>query len=349
VRAAAPLVRALQEMLPDHGLLMTCTTAAGRETLKQLYGESVLCAYLPYDFPRAVQRFLEHFRPRLGVLMETELWPNLLALCAENRVPMLLANARMSEKSARGYRRWRALTGPALASLAAACAQSAEDAGRLRALGVREVELTGNLKFDVHPDAGQLAAGRAWRAALGRPVLLLASTRDGEEPMLLREIPAAGDVLVVVVPRHPQRFDEVAQWADARRTETDRPSSAQRIYLGDTMGEMTFYYAACDVALIGGSFMPLGGQNLIEALAAGAPVVVGPSMFNFAEATRLALAAGAAIQAGNPAGAVRQALELLADVGRRAQMAQAGRQLCASHRGATERHLAVCRRLIEGR
>ncbi|HEX6317495.1 MAG TPA: 3-deoxy-D-manno-octulosonic acid transferase [Burkholderiales bacterium] len=349
VRAAAPLVRALQEMLPDHGLLVTCTTAAGRETLKQLYGESVLCAYLPYDFPRAVQRFLEHFRPKLGVLMETELWPNLLAQCAENRVPVLLANARMSEKSARGYRRWRRLTGPALGSLAAACAQSAEDAGRLRGLGVREVEVTGNLKFDVHPDAGQLAAGRAWRAALGRPVLLLASTRDGEEPMLLREVPATGDLLVVVVPRHPQRFDEVAQWADARRTETDRPSSAQRIYLGDTMGEMTFYYAACDVALIGGSFLPLGGQNLIEALAAGAPVVVGPSVFNFAEATRLALAAGAAIQAGDAAGAVRQALELLADVSRRAQMAQAGRQLCASHRGATERHLAVCRRLIEGR
>jgi 3-deoxy-D-manno-octulosonic-acid transferase len=349
VRAAAPLVRALQEMLPDHGLLVTCTTAAGRETLKQLYGESVLGAYLPYDLPRAVQRFVEHFRPKLGVLMETELWPNLLALCAENRVPMLLANARMSEQSARGYRRWRALTGPALASLAAACAQSAEDAGRLRALGVREVEVTGNLKFDVQPDAGQLAAGRAWRAALGRPVLLLASTRDGEEPMLLKEIPGTGHLLVVVVPRHPQRFDEVAQWADARRTQADMPSQAQRVYLGDTMGEMTFYYAACDVALIGGSFMPLGGQNLIEALAAGAPVVVGPSMFNFAEATRLALGAGAAIQAGDAAGAVRQALELLADVSRRAQMAQAGRQLCASHRGATERHLAVCRRLIEGR
>ncbi len=349
VRAAAPLVRALQEMLPDHGVLVTCTTAAGRDTLKQLYGQTVLCAYLPYDFPRPVQRFLEHFRPRLGVLMETELWPNLLARCVENGVPVLLANARMSEKSARGYRRFRALTGPVLASLAAACAQSAEDATRLRALGAREVEVTGNLKFDVQPDAGQLAAGRAWRVALGRPVLLLASTRHGEEAMLLKEIPKGADALIVIVPRHPQRFDEVARLADARRSREALPSPQQRIYLGDTMGEMAFYYAACDVALIGGSFMPLGGQNLIEALAAGAPVVLGPSMFNFAEATRLALAAGAAVQANDAAGAVREALELLADARRRAQMAQAGRELCASHRGATERHLAVCRRLIEGR
>jgi len=349
VRAAAPLVKALREMLPDHGVLLTCTTAAGRDTLKQLYGETVLAAYLPYDFPRAVQRFLEYFRPRLGVLMETEVWPNLLALCAENRVPMLLANARMSERSARGYRRWRGLTGPAFASLAAACAQSADDAARLSSLGVREVAVTGNLKFDIQPDAAQVAAGRAWRAALGRPVLLLASTRDGEEPLLLKEIPGKGNLLVMIVPRHPQRFDEVAQWADARRTRQEIPSDSQRIYLGDTMGEMAFYYAASDVALIGGSFMPLGGQNLIEALAAGTPVVVGPSMYNFAEATRLALEAGAAVQADGPAGAVRQALELLADERRRAAMAQAGRALCAAHRGATDRQLAVCRRLIEGR
>ena len=350
VRAAAPLVRALQEALPDHELLMTCTTAAGRETLKQLYGQSVLGAFFPYDLPRAVQRFLEHFRPRLGVLMETEIWPNLLAGCAENRVPVLLANARMSEKSARGYRRWQRLMGPAFARLASACAQSADDAERLRELGVRQVAVTGNLKFDVHPDPAQLAAGRAWRAALGRPVLLFASTRDGEEPLLLKEMPRKDNgVLVIVVPRHPQRFDEVAQWADARRTQESIPSEDRKIYLGDTMGEMAFYYAASDVAVIGGSFMPLGGQNLIEALAAGTPVVVGPSMFNFAEATRLALVAGAAVQAADAAGAVRHALQLLADEPRRLRMAQAGQQLCALHRGATERHLAECRRLMEGR
>jgi 3-deoxy-D-manno-octulosonic-acid transferase len=282
--------------------------------------------------------------------METEIWPNLLARCAENGVPMLLANARMSEGSARGYRRWHRLTGPAFASLAAACAQSEDDARRLRELGVREVTVTGNLKFDVHPDPGQLAAGRAWRAALGRPVLLLASTRDGEEPLLLKEVPRkASNLLVILVPRHPQRFDEVAQWADARRTTHAVPDETQKIYLGDTMGEMTFYFAASDVAIIGGSFMPLGGQNLIEALAAGTPAVVGPSMFNFAEATRLALAAGAALQAVDAAGAVRQALALLSDERKRAQMGEAGRRLCESHRGATERHLAQCRRLLAAR
>ena len=346
VRAAAPLVRALQELLPDHRVLLTCTTAAGRETLKRLYGDTVLAAYLPYDYPEAVEGFLAHFRPRLGVLMETEVWPNLLAGCAQNGIPVLLANARMSEKSARGYRRWRALSAPAFGSLAAACAQSAADAEGLRSLGARRVEVTGNLKFDIAPDAGQLAAGRAWRAALGRPVLLLASTREGEEAMLLKELPGNEKILVVVVPRHPQRFDEVAQWAQSRRTLQPSPAPGDRVYLGDTMGEMAFYYAACDVAVIGGSLAPLGGQNLIEALAAGTPVVVGPSMFNFADATRLALDAGAAIQAANAISAIKSALELLKDAAKRARMSEAGKKLCEMHRGATARYLAVCRELL---
>jgi 3-deoxy-D-manno-octulosonic-acid transferase len=345
-RAAAPLVRALQELLPDHGMLLTCTTAAGRDTLKQLYGDAVLAAYLPYDYPESVRGFLEHFTPRLGVLVETEVWPNLLAGCAQRGVPVLLANARMSEKSARGYRRWRALSAPAFRALAAACAQSAGDADRLRALGARHVEVTGNLKFDSRPDAAQLAAGRAWRAALDRPVLLIASSREGEEGPLLRAMPGDEKILVVVVPRHPQRFDEVAQWAQSRRTLQPLPAPAHRVHLGDTMGELAFYYGACDVAVIGGSFAPLGGQNLIEALAAGAPVVVGPSMFNFAEATRLALEAGAAVQVADAASGIRQAVELLNDAARRIRMSEAGRELCAQHRGATQRHLAVCKKIM---
>ncbi|HUG77690.1 MAG TPA: 3-deoxy-D-manno-octulosonic acid transferase [Burkholderiales bacterium] len=346
-RAAAPLVRALQEALPDHGIVLTCTTAAGRETLRQAYGESVQAAYLPYDYPSAVQGFLEHFRPRLGVLMETEVWPNLIAGCAGNAVPLMLANARMSEKSAQGYRRLRPLSRPAFESLAAVCAQSAADAERLRALGAREVQITGNLKFDVEPSAAQLEAGIAWRSALGRPVLLLASTREGEERLLLDALaPWDGRLLVVLVPRHPQRFDEVAQWADARRSRNQLPGERQRIYLGDTMGEMAFYYGACDVAVIGGSFVPLGGQNLIEALAAGAPVLVGPSMFNFAEATRLALEAGAVLQAADAPAAIREALRLMDNPEKRSAMGAAGRRLCAAHRGATQRHLAVCRRLL---
>jgi 3-deoxy-D-manno-octulosonic-acid transferase len=350
VRAAEPLVRALQKQLPDHALLLTCTTAAGRKTVSQVYGDAVHAAYLPYDYPESVQGFLGHFRPRLGILMETEVWPNLLARCAGDRVPVLLANARMSEKSARGYRRWRALMAPAFRSLAAVCAQSRDDAERLRALGAREVGVTGNLKFDVEPDAAQVAAGRAWHSRIGRPVLLLASTREGEEKMLLDALPAGDDrLLVVVVPRHPQRFDEVAQWAGTRRSRQEFPDEKTKIYLGDTMGEMAFYYGAADVAVIGGSLQPLGGQNLIEALAVGVPVVVGPHTFNFAEATRLARRAGAAVQKPDVAAVLDEALKLIGSPQKRAAMAAAGKALCEAHRGATQRHLAVCRKLLRER
>jgi 3-deoxy-D-manno-octulosonic-acid transferase len=345
-RAAAPLVRALAARLPDHRILVTCTTAAGRETLKQVYGDSILVAFLPYDFPEAVQAFLAHFSPRLGVLMETEVWPNLLAGCAARGVPVVLANARLSEKSARGYLRLRSLAQPAFASLALVCAQSEADAARLRSVGARRVEVTGNLKFDVGPDPEQLAAGRAWRAAIGRPMLLLASTREGEEQMLLEEIKADRNLLVVIVPRHPQRFDDVAPMTQARRTRQPLPLPEHRLYLGDTMGEMPFYYAACDVAVIGGSFAPLGGQNLIEALACGSPVVVGPSMFNFAEATRLALEAGAVLQAANAVDAVKLAVSLMHDARLRRAMSAAGRKLCQTHRGATERHLKLLDEVI---
>ena len=349
-RAAAPLVRLLQGALPDHEVLMTCTTAAGRATIHQVYGESVTVCFLPYDYPTAVQRFLEHFRPRLGVMMETEVWPNLVAGCTANGVPLVLANARMSETSARGYARWTALARPAFAGLAAVCAQSTADAERLRALGARRVEVTGNLKFDVAPNAAQAAAGRAWREALGRRVLLLASTREGEEDLLLKEASALpADVLTVVVPRHPQRFDEVAALAQSRRTHTPLPAPHERVHLGDTMGEMAFYFAAADVAVIGGSFLPLGGQNLIESLALGTPVVSGPSMFNFAEATRLAVAAGAAVQCADAALAVKRAAELLNDPVKRREMGEAGRRLCEAHRGAAARQLAVCLELIRGR
>ena len=344
-RAAEPLVRALAGALPDQRILVTCTTAAGRETLKQLYGDSVLRAYLPYDYPEAAQAFLEYFRPRLGILMETELWPNLLAQCAQKGIAVMLANARLSEKSARGYQRWRALAGPALRSLAAVCAQSAADAERLRALGAPAVEVAGNLKFDIAPDAAQLAAGRAWRSKLARPVIVLASTREGEEKPLL-DAAGAARALIVVVPRHPRRFDEVAPLAQSRRSRQPQPAPDDRVHLGDTMGEMAFYYGACDVAIIGGSFAPLGGQNLIEALAAGAPVILGPHMYNFADATQLALQAGAAIQAADASAAMQAALGLLSNEAQRRRMSEAGKSLIAAHRGATARHLAVCRRLL---
>lgn len=345
-RASAALARALAAANPGHEVLVTCTTAAGREALKELHGESVRIAWLPYDLPGAVRRFFEYFRPRLGVLVETEVWPNLLAACEAYGVPVLLANARMSEKSARGYGRWHGLSRPAFASLSAVCAQSEEDAGRLRALGARRVEVAGNLKFDTTPDETKRTEGRAWRARLGRPVLLLASTREGEEKLLLGAMPP-WDGLVLMVPRHPRRFAEVSAFSQSRRSRGETPRPEDRVYLGDTMGEMDFYYAASDVAVIGGAFVPLGGQNLIEALAAGVPVVLGPSMFNFAEVTRLALAAGAAIQAADAPDGMREACRLLSNPEERKKMGLAGLRLCEAHRGATQRHLDFCAELLK--
>ena len=354
-RASAALVRSLATAHADHDMLLTCMTAAGRESLKELHGggavlhaESVHIAWLPYDYPGAVRRFLEHYRPRLGVLVETEIWPNLLAACASHGVPVLLANARMSEQSALGYRRWSGLSRPAIASLASVCAQSEDDAQRLRELGARRVEVAGNLKFDSAPDEHRRAEGAAWRARLARQVLLLASTREGEEKLLLEAMPAwDGKLLVLLVPRHPRRFDEVSLLSQSRRSREQMPTPQDRVHLGDTMGEMDFYYAAADVAVIGGSFVPRGGQNLIEACAAGVPVVLGPSMFNFTEAARLALAAGAAVQVADAAGAIREAMRLLSDAEARKTMGAAGRQLCDAHRGATKKHLLLCEEFIK--
>jgi 3-deoxy-D-manno-octulosonic-acid transferase len=352
-RASAPLVRALLHEFSGHELLVSCSTATGRDTLKQLYGESVSIAWLPYDYPGAVRRFIEHFRPRIGVLMETEIWPNLLAACGALGVPVVLASARMSERSARGYARWSLLMRPAFASLAAACAQSDADGARLAALGATAVSVCGNLKFDLSPDAAQVDAGRAWRASIGRPVAVLASTREGEEKLLLDAFASSSSsALAVFVPRHPQRFDAVADLigsAVRRRGRAQEPAPGDRYFLGDTMGEMAFYYGASDVAIIGGSFLPLGGQNLIEASAVGTPVIFGPSMHNFAEASALALAAGAAVQAQDAAHAVRLANELLQDPTRREAMRAAGLRLCATHRGAVQKHIAICKKLLEGR
>jgi 3-deoxy-D-manno-octulosonic-acid transferase len=274
--------------------------------------------------------------------------------CAQDGVPMLLANARMSRQSARSYQRLAGLSRPAFASLAAVCAQGEPDAQRLRELGAANVTVTGNLKFDIGPEPAKAQEGKAFRASLGQhKVLLLASTREGEEEQLLGALGAQDDgTLIVLVPRHQRRFEEVAALAQrmgfamARRSLGEAPRRDRRLYLGDTMGEMDFYYALCDVAVIGGSFEPLGGQNLIEACAAGVPVVTGPHMFNFADVTRLALEAQAAIQSADAAGAVRAARALLADAERRARMGSAGKRLCAEHRGAAERHLAVCRALL---
>jgi len=360
-RAAQPLVAALRARYPGHALLVTHMTATGRQAAAELYGGFAALAFLPYDLPWAVRRFVAHFRPVIGILMETELWPNLLAECRARGVPVLLANARLSAKSARGYARIGALAREALAGLAAVGAQTAADAERLAALGAAVVEVTGNLKFDIAPDPALAERGRELRARFGtRPVLLAASTREGEEALLLDALaraPLAGaraEVLVVIVPRHPQRFDAVAGLLRERRLAFVRRSEARAVpagcdyFLGDSMGELGAYYAAAEVAFVGGSLAPFGAQNLIEACAAGAPVLIGPSTFNFAQAAAEAVAAGAAIGVPDADALVREAARLLADAGARRRMGEAGKRFCAAHRGATERTMALVARALGG-
>ena len=347
-RAAQPLVEALQRRWPAHRILLTGMTPTGRQAAREVYGDRVVQAYLPYDYPGAVDRFLRHFSPEFGVLMETEVWPNLLAAARRRGVPVMLANARLSARSARGYGRIGALARPAFASLAGVAAQTADDASRLAELGVAPVEVCGNLKFDVQPPADKLALGRQWRAALGeRPVWLAASTREGEEELVLQAWRSvAPEALLVLVPRHPQRFAEVAALLGARGIEFARrseglPGPASRVWLGDSMGEMAAYYALADLAFIGGSLLPLGGQNLIEAAACGCPVLVGPHTFNFKQATEDALAAGAALRVAD-ADALGAAVDrLLADKTALAGMRAAAQSFARAHQGATGRMLAL--------
>lgn len=350
-RAAEPLVFALLQQYPNHRLLLTHMTPTGRATGAALFGERVQQCYLPYDFPFAVAAFLDYFKPACGIFLETEIWPHLIAACGQRSIPAFLVNARLSARSFRRYRRFSALTASALRGLTAIAAQSDDDAARLKELGAPAVTVTGNLKFDSAPDAALVAQGVDWRRQYGaaRPVLLLASTREGEEALLLDALQAgpADNALIVLVPRHPQRFDEVAALLDARDLAYQRRSAGQsidpatRVLLGDSMGEMTAYYAACDVAIVCGSFLPFGAHNLIEACALGKPVVVGPHDFNFAETVRLAVAAGAALQMTDAATAIAAARELLADGARHARMAAAGRSFVQSHAGSTQRLLTL--------
>jgi 3-deoxy-D-manno-octulosonic-acid transferase len=347
-RAAAPLVDRIERERPGARIVLTSMTATGRETGRALFGDRVVQAFLPYDVPFAVERFLAHFAPRAGVLMETELWPNLVHACAQRAVPLFLVNARMSAKSAAGYARLPALVRPMLRALSGVAAQTAADAERLAGLGANDVVVTGNLKFDVAVPDEARTQGRAMRMRWGdsRPVFLVASTREGEEALLLDALerePLPPEVVTVVVPRHPQRFDAVAELLRARGHPFVRRSEARdvpvdvRFALGDSMGEMPAYYASCDVAFVGGSLLPLGGQNLIEAIAAGAPTLIGPHTFNFAEAAQRAVEAGAARRVDDAASLVATVRRLLADSGERAAMAAAAAGFRAAHGGATDR------------
>ena len=365
-RAIQNLVNRLRAIYPDHQILLSHTTPTGRAASKQLYGDDVMRVYLPYDYPFAVKRFLDHFRPLLGILMETEIWINLIHACRDRDIPCLLLNARMSEKSMRRYSRFARLSGTALTELSAISAQTSDDASRFTRLGARNVSVMGNLKFDIHPPSVMLELGKQLRNQFGlsRRILLAASTREGEESLLLDGLQkiAIPDLLLVIVPRHPQRFSEVARLIEQRgipfqlRSKMSQAGNAAdeqfhlrrvpietRVILGDSMGEMFAYYAAADLAFIGGSLLPYGGQNLIEACAVGTPVLVGPHMYNFAEATRLAVSAGAAIQVSGVAGLVGEAQRLFQDDERLNDMRHQCFDFVESNRGATEISLLLVR------
>ncbi len=347
-RAAAPLVDRLVRERPGATILLTHMTATGRDAGHALYGGRVVQAWLPYDLPFAIRAFLARWAPCAGLLMETEVWPNLVAACTQARIPLYLVNARLSERSARGYARFASLTRPMFAALAGVAAQTGDDAARLRASGANEVAVTGNLKFDVAVPESMLALGTELRGRFGpaRPVWLAASTRDGEEALILDAI-ARGRMpphtLTVLVPRHPQRFAAVGQLLSARglpfvcRSDNADVPADVAVVLGDSLGELPAYCAAADLAFVGGSLVPLGGQNLIEPIAVGTPTLVGPHTFNFAEATKRAVEAGAAIRVADADALVAEVAALLHDSDRRAQLRAAALAFRAAHRGAADR------------
>ena len=393
-RAAAVLISALRQQLPHMRLLLTHGTATGRAEGVKLLEAGDLQAWQPWDTPGAVQRFLSHFKPDLGILMETEVWPNLVHGCKDVGVPLVLVNARLSDKSLRQAQRLAWLARPAFAALTAVWAQTPQDAQRLQSLGAKVKGVLGNLKFDAAPNAEQLAQGQQWHAQLSKPVVMFASSREGEEQALLQLLrqarshrPEGGpptrdgtptregtparsgapvgaapsprlpdsfamtslsQVQWLIVPRHPQRFDDVAALIESHGFTVQRRSSWGQggpasvadekpvIWLGDSLGEMALYYGLADVALLGGSFEPLGGQNLIEAAACGCPVVMGPHTFNFLDAAEQAQAAGAALRVADLGQAVAGLNALLCD-DTLTTARQGAKRFAQSHQGAAQR------------
>ncbi|WP_419686495.1 lipid IV(A) 3-deoxy-D-manno-octulosonic acid transferase [Burkholderia theae] len=368
-RAAQPLIDALMRVRPDARILLTHMTPSGRATGVQIFGDRVLRCYLPYDMPGAVRRFLHAWRPTLGLVMETEVWPTLIDECRRADVPLVLTNARMSARSFRRAAKFGTATRDVFGGFSRVLAQSPADAERLTSLGARNVAVLGNLKFDMTTPQELAARGHAWRDAIGaRPVWVAASTRENEEALVLQAFAAmrTPGALLVLVPRHPQRFAEVealversglkcmrrSTWAaDTAALAAGHPAAAAlpedvTVLLGDSMGELGAYYAAADIAFIGGSLLPLGGQNLIEACAVGVPVLMGPHVFNFTQATADAVAAGAALQVEDPLDLAHVLDALFADKARRIAMGAAGAAFASRHRGATARTVDVLAALL---
>lgn len=363
-RAAQPLIEAMLASYPQHTIILTHMTPTGRAAGRALFGTNarVIQCYLPYDINWMVGRFIRRFQPALCVLMETEVWPNLVAQCVRHKISVALVNARLSARSLEKGLRFPTLFGAAAAGLSCVAAQTEGDARRIEQLGAQHVHVTGNIKFDVTPPEEQKRKGDVLRLQLTqqlgeRRVLLCANTRDGEEALILGAMRAMEktDFLLVLVPRHPQRFDEVARLIDqygyrhVRRSTLGTAMLDEEIdiLLGDTMGEMFCYYQACDVAFVGGNLLPLGGHNLIEACVLGKPVLIGPHTFNFADAAENAIAAGAAIRINDADDMLLQADALLQDEDRCQAMGERATQFAQQHRGASARTMALLQKLLQ--
>ncbi len=355
VQAARPLVRALRERYPQHPLLITTTTPTGSQRVRALFGETVLHCYLPYDLPGAVARFYRRFQPVLGLILETELWPQLLAAGAQRQVPLLLLNARLSPRSARRYAWAPRLTAATLAQLRLIAAQSSADARRFAALGAPKERLhtTGNIKFAIAPYASLKEQAEALRHQWGnnRPAWIAASTHEGEEEVVLeafarirQQLP---QTLLLLAPRHPERFAKIQQLCRRKGLETVTRSSQQpltpstAVFLGDTLGELMLFYAAADVAFVAGSLVPVGGHNPLEPASLGLPILLGPHTFNFEEISQMLQDCGAAQTVHDAASLATAVTQLLTDAPLRAQWGERGQTLVQQNRDALTRTLKL--------
>jgi 3-deoxy-D-manno-octulosonic-acid transferase len=361
VQAAQSLIKHFLDRHQDAGVMVTTTTPTGTERLRSLFEDKVLHVYTPFDLTPIMNRFLDAVRPRLVVVMETEIWPNMLRACERRDIPVVLANARLSARSAQGYARLGAFTRETLGTFAVIAAQSPADADRFRALGAPSdrVRVTGSIKFDVRRPGSLIEQAEGLRRVwdIQRPVWVAASTHEGEEEQVLaahREVlvhlPRA---LLVLVPRHPERFDRVAALVErqgfglARRSTGNSCGEGISLYLGDTMGELPVFLAAADAAFIGGSLVPIGGHNLLEAAAVGVPVAVGPNVFNFAQITDLLVKEGAAVQIHSQQELAECMWEWLSDAARRARIGERGRRVVQENQGALQSLLDLVEGLYE--
>jgi len=359
VQAAAALVRALISRYPQHPMLVTTATPTGAQRVRALFGDSVRHAYLPYDLPGAVRRFLDRTTPQLAIVMEREIWPNLYRACFARRIPILLASARISDRSGRRHLRFAGLFRDALACDVTIAAQTEADAERFRALGIppAAVHVTGNVKFDLEVPEDVRRTGAHIRAEFAhRPVWTAGSTHEREEDIVLdaheRVRTTRSDALLVLVPRHPNRFDAVKAWLRSRnvrfasRSTREAITADTSVLLVDTLGELLSFYAAANVAFVGGSLVPIGGHNLLEPAALNRPIITGPHNFNAADIAENFLASGAAVQVESATGLGSAVLDLLTNAARRDQMIARAHAILQSNRGALARLLALIEKLL---